>query len=219
VPVTRLLLVRHGETDWNREARIQGQLDVPLNGIGREQARRLAERLAGEGIQAVYSSDLDRACETARIALPGPGMEARRMPELREAAFGVWQGRRWADLEREAPREVLRYRGENGDYAPPGGESPIDLRARSVAAFARILDEEEGRTVAVFSHGGPCRMILADLLGVAMPRVRRLAMSNASVHSVKVEGDDAQVVLLNDTAHLTGECAPLSVFQARTSDG
>jgi probable phosphoglycerate mutase len=218
LPITRLLLIRHGETDWNRDARIQGQLDAPLNEVGRAQACTLATRLSGEGIEAVYSSDLSRACETAEIALAGSGLQIHRTADLREASFGAWQGKRWTDVEREFPQEVSHYRRDYGHYAPPGGESLTALRRRSVAAFHRIAGDHRGQTVALFSHGGPCRVILADVLSLDVTKVRRLGMSNASVHLVEMNGDEAWIALLNDTGHLKGEHAPLSVFEARTPE-
>lgn len=218
MPITRALLIRHGETDWNREARIQGQLNVPLNEVGRAQASRLAERLRGEGIEVAYSSDLIRTYETAEIALAGSGLPIHRTADLREISFGAWQGKRWAEIEREFPQEVLHYRQHYGHYAPPGGESLMALRRRSVAAFHRIVGDHRGQSVALFSHGGPCRAILAEVLGLDAAKARRFGMSNASVHVVEVDGDETRVVLLNDTGHLKGTGAPLSVFEARASD-
>lgn len=219
MPVTRILLIRHGETDWNREARIQGHRDIPLNEIGRRQAEHLRARLAGEGIEAAYSSDLSRVYETARIALADPDLPIHRTAELREVSFGDWEGKRWAEVEQAFPEEVARYRREFGQYAPPGGESLTALRERAIRVFRRISADHRDRVVAVFSHGGPCRAILAHVLGLDVTRSRRFGMGNASVHVIEGNGDDAQVVLLNDTGHLKGECAPLSVFQARNSDG
>jgi len=216
--VTRALLIRHGETDWNREARIQGQLNVPLNEMGRAQARRLADRLRGEGIEAAYSSDLIRVYETAEIALAGSGLSIHKTADLREVSFGAWQGKRWADVEGEFPQEVLHYRQNYGRYAPPGGESLMALRRRSVAAFQRIIGDHRGQTVALFAHGGPCRAILAEVLGLDVAKARRFGMGNASVHVVEVDGDEARIVLLNDTGHLKGTGASLSVFEARASD-
>ena len=219
MPITRILLIRHGETDWNRDARIQGHQDVPLNEVGRRQARLLTARLSGEGIEAAYASDLSRTYETADLALAGRNLPVHRTADLREASFGVWEGKRWAEVEREFPQEVERYRREYGRYAPPGGESLIEVRARSVGAFHRISADHRGQTVGVFSHGGPCRAILAHVLGLEATQARRFGMGNASIHIVEWNGDDAQVALLNDTGHLKGECAPLSVFQARNPDG
>ncbi|OGG57171.1 MAG: hypothetical protein A3F84_04240 [Candidatus Handelsmanbacteria bacterium RIFCSPLOWO2_12_FULL_64_10] len=218
MPVTRALLIRHGETDWNREARIQGQMDVPLNEVGRAQARRLADRLRGEGIEAAYSSDLIRVYETAEVALAGSRLPIHRTADLREVSFGAWQGKRWADVEGEFPQEVLHYRQHYGHYAPPGGESLMALRRRSVAAFHRIIGDHRGQTVALFSHGGPCRAILAEVLGLDVTKARRFGMGNASVHVVEVDGDEAQIVLLNDTGHLKGTGASLSVFEARADE-
>ena len=218
MPITRALLIRHGETDWNRDARIQGQLDIPLNEAGRAQARRLTERLRDEGIEAAYSSDLVRVYETAEIALAGSGLPIHRTTDVREVSFGVWEGKRWVDVEREFPQEVLHYRQNYGHSAPPGGESLTALRRRSVAAFQRIVGDHRGQTVVLFSHGGPCRAILAEVLGLDVTMSRRFGMSNASVHVVEVDEGEARITLLNDTGYLNGTGAPLSVFEARRGD-
>lgn len=218
MPTTRIFLIRHGETEWNRDARIQGHRDIPLNEIGRQQARLLVGRLGGQGIQAVYASDLSRALDTARIALEGLGLEIRATSDLREASFGAWEGMGWNQVETEFPEEVARYRREFGTYAPPGGESLAQVRERAVRAFDRISAENPGATLSIFSHGGPCRAILSKILGMEVRGSRRLGMSNASVHIVEREGKESRVTLLNDTGHLSGECAPLSVFQTRTPE-
>jgi probable phosphoglycerate mutase len=179
----------------------------------------LAARLRDEGIEAVYSSDLQRVYETAEIATAGSGLPIHRTADLREASFGTWQGKRWADVEREFPKEVANYRRDYGHYAPPGGESLTSLRRRSAGAFQRIVGDHRGQTVALFLHGGPCRAILAEVLGIEVTKGRRIGMSNASVHAVEVDGDEMRIVLMNDTGHLKGRGASLGVFEARESDG
>jgi len=147
---TRIILARHGETDWNRERRWQGHSDRPLNDTGREQAKALAADLTGEPIAAVYSSDLMRAHETARIVADGLGLDVVTVPGLRERRFGSWEGLQDVEAERLFP-------GVNG---PPDGESRADMLRRVLESLEAIAQANRGRTVLVVSHGGPVRAVL-----------------------------------------------------------
>jgi probable phosphoglycerate mutase len=151
--VTRILLVRHGETDWNRDRRLQGHSDRPLNGTGREQARALAEELADEPLEAIYSSDLSRADETARIVAAANGLEVTSLRELRERHFGTWEGLSDAEIEQRFPEQIAD--GTLGD-----GETREEMDQRILAALHQIAREHPGGTVLVVSHGGPLRSVL-----------------------------------------------------------
>src|SRR5919204_5528893 len=130
--MTELLLVRHGETDWNVQQRWQGHQDPPLNALGREQARALAEALAGEGIDAVYTSDLRRARETAEIVAARLGVEVRPLPDLREIDVGTWSGLTMDEIRTRWPEAIERMHERGWGWGD--GETPDDLRARVVAA-------------------------------------------------------------------------------------
>lgn len=159
------LVVRHGETVWNREGRIQGHGDSPLTERGLAQAREVAGRLAREPVAALYASDLGRARETARLVAASAGMEVKVDPGLRERAFGVLEGRTWDEIEREDPGCVRRL-AEDPGYAAPGGESLAQFRDRVTEALARISrTTESGRAIAVITHGG--------VLGVLWREARR----------------------------------------------
>lgn len=147
---TRIILARHGETDWNRERRWQGHADRPLNDTGREQAEALAAELAGEPIAAVYSSDLMRAHETARVVADRLGLDVVTVPGLRERRFGSWEGLQDVEVER-------LYPDSNG---PPDGESRVDMLDRVLESLEAIADANRDRTVLVVSHGGPIRAVL-----------------------------------------------------------
>jgi broad specificity phosphatase PhoE len=151
--VTRILLVRHGETDWNLTRRLQGHSDRPLNETGREQARSLAAELAEEELEAVYSSDLSRAQETAHIVAEARGLDVTALPELRERHFGSWEGLTDDEIHERFPEEVAD--GVLGD-----GESRDELDRRILAALSGISEEHPGGTVLVVSHGGPLRAVL-----------------------------------------------------------
>ena len=146
----RIILARHGETDWNRERRWQGHSDRPLNETGREQAETLAAELADEPIAAVYSSDLMRAHETARIVADRLGLDVVTVPGLRERRFGSWEGLQDVEVERLFP----------GVHGPPDGEPRDDMTRRVLESLERIAASNDGRTVLVVTHGGPIRAVL-----------------------------------------------------------
>ena len=145
--------MRHGETDWNLDRRLQGHSDRPLNDTGRKQARSLAEELADEPLDAVYSSDLARADETARIVAEVHGLQVTTLSELRERHFGTWEGLSDAEIGERFPEEIAS--GTLGD-----GETREEMDQRVLAALRKISGEHPGGTVLVVSHGGPLRSIL-----------------------------------------------------------
>ena len=159
---TGILLARHGETDWNRIGRWQGHADPPLNDAGRRQAAELAERLAGDGIAAVYSSDLRRARETAREVGERLGLEVVEDPALREIDVGSWSGLTRAEVEQRFPEGYARWlAGEIGH----DGETREQLTERVVAAVERIARAHRGATVLVVSHGGAIRALRRHVVG------------------------------------------------------
>jgi 2,3-bisphosphoglycerate-dependent phosphoglycerate mutase len=157
--VTTLLLVRHGETDWNRELRIQGSSDTQLNERGREQARELASELADVHLDAVYSSDLRRARETAELATAGRGLAVRLDPGLRERSFGSWEGLTRFEIAERFP-----------DLEHHDGETDEEVRARVLAAVHRIVAAHTGEEVLVVSHGGALNALWHHVLGERIER-------------------------------------------------
>lgn len=159
---TTLLLVRHGETDWNRDGRFQGHADPPLNATGRRQAAELAGVLAGDGIGAVYSSDLRRAVETAEIVARRLGLSVARDGRLREIDVGSWSGLTRAEVETRYPDGFARWlRGDIGH----DGETRAELMDRVHAAALEIAAAHEGTTVLVVTHGGAVRALQRAVLG------------------------------------------------------
>jgi broad specificity phosphatase PhoE len=153
--VTTLILARHGETDWNRDGRFQGHADPPLNDDGREQARRLAAMLADERIDAIYSSDLRRAHETAEIVAAHNDLDVVVDPDLRERDVGEWSGLTMPEIEERYPDELRRFRDEGVSV----GESREALANRVVAAVRRIAAAHPGGTVLIVTHGGALRTL------------------------------------------------------------
>jgi probable phosphoglycerate mutase len=148
-----ILLARHGETAENRERRFQGQNDVPLNDTGREQARALAERAAGEGLVVVYSSPLVRAKETADIVAAAHGLEVRTDDRLKEVDVGDWQGRLKADLERDEPEQWAAFLAGGEDWRFPGGESLREQQDRVIAALVDITQAGDLPALVVCHRG------------------------------------------------------------------
>ena len=185
--MTELLLVRHGETDWNRERRFQGHADPPLNETGREQARALAEQLAGDAIAAVYTSDLRRARETAEIVAAKLDAEIVALRELREIDVGSWQGLSWPEIEEQDPDGVERWRRDGHGWH--GGETYEELGARIVAALSGIVARHPGERVVVVGHGGTVRATRAFVDGVSVAESRRRSapIGNCEVFRVVTE--------------------------------
>jgi probable phosphoglycerate mutase len=191
---TTILLVRHGETDWNAEGRIQGQTNSSLNARGRGQAEALAGQLAGEQIDAVYSSDLDRARETAEILALKLDLPVVLDPGLRERNFGSWEGRTVAELDELWPGAWERWR--DGNEAEGDVEDHIALAERIREAIRRLAAAHPGGRILMVTHGGAMRVILMDADGVPYPGGRqgfgriancdlsRIAVENGTIRRV-----------------------------------
>jgi alpha-ribazole phosphatase len=151
--MTELILIRHGETDWNVEGRYQGQSNVPLNEHGREQARRLAAKLRGVQVAAIYSSDLARARETAEILSEATGTPLFLDPRLREIHQGLWEGMLFQDIRRRYAEAFQRRKTDPLKVAPPEGETVGQLRRRVLSALKTILEAYPHNQVAIVSHG------------------------------------------------------------------
>jgi phosphoserine phosphatase len=170
--VTIILLARHGQSDWNASRRWQGHADRPLTEKGREQARALANRLAHIELDAVYSSDLQRAADTAADVARAQGLEVVELPELREVDVGSWSGLTRAEAEERFPEGFARWR--EGFPGWDDGESYDTMAERVLDAMLGIAEEHEDGRVLVVSHGGPIRAIHAAALGLDVHAYRRL---------------------------------------------
>lgn len=194
--MTTLLLVRHGETDWNREGRWQGGSDTPLNDAGREQARALAEQLDG-AIDAVYSSDLARARETAEIVAAKLGLEVTLDPRLRERGFGSWEGLTMAEIEARFADGHRRWRAGEGPGADDAEEF-ADFSARVSDFLADVLRRHPGEQVLVVSHGGSIRVVHALATGLDYVRDHKLIPSVPNCEVARYAARDGKLAPLAD---------------------
>jgi len=181
---TTLLLIRHGETQWNAQARIQGHRDVALSARGLRQAQMLARFLAGAAIDAVYSSDLARASQTAQPLANALALPLRIDARLRERAFGLFEGCTYEEAEANWPNEFAIWRRREPHYALPGGESYLAARARVLACLEEIARDHAGASVAVVSHGGVLDVVYRAAYGIAWETPRSHLLPNGSINRV-----------------------------------
>ena len=200
--ITRVLAIRHGETAWNVDTRIQGQLDIPLNDTGRWQAHRLALAVAEEGIDAVYASDLLRALETAQAVATGCGRSIVTDTGLRERGFGEFEGLTFKEIEQRWPEQSERWRKRDPGFGPQGGEVLMDFYTRCVHTVTRLAKAHPGQTIAVVAHGGvmDCLYRAATRLDLQAPRSWQLG--NASINRLLYTPQGFTLVGWSDTWHL-----------------
>ena len=204
---TRLVVIRHGETAWNAAGRLQGHQDIALNALGWAQAAALAAALAGEGLAAVVSSDLQRAWQTA-TALAGPlGLTLHAEPGLRERCFGQLEGLTHAEIEARWPAQARGVRERDPAFAPEGGESLLQLQARCLASVDRVAAAFAGRSVALVCHGGVLDILYRAATHVALDRPRSWPLGNASINRLLHTPQGLALVGWNDNAHLDGVSA------------
>ena len=200
---TRIIAVRHGETAWNVDTRIQGQLDVPLNDNGRRQAQRLARELAAsEQISAVYSSDLLRAWDTAQSIAAAVGLQTITEPGLRERGFGSFQGKTFTELETQWPDETARWRTRDPVWAPPEGETLVAVRERVERATHALAQRHIGSQIVLVAHGGVLDMMYRCAAGLDVRAPRTWALGNASINRLLWTPQGLTLVGWADTAHL-----------------
>ncbi len=199
---TRIIAIRHGETAWNAESRLQGQLDTPLNARGRAQAAQLAEALRDEGLALVISSDLDRAADTARALAEPLGLPLHFDAGLRERGFGAMEGRTFEEIDAHTPEYALRWRRRDPEFGPPGGERLIDFYARSIAAAERLAQAHAGRTIALVTHGGVLDCLYRAATRIELQASRTWQLGNAAINRLLHTPEGFTLVGWNDHQHL-----------------
>jgi 2,3-bisphosphoglycerate-dependent phosphoglycerate mutase len=201
---TRLVLVRHGVTAWNRELRIQGQLDIPLAPEGVLQAERTAQALVGVGITQIYSSDLQRAHATALAIAAATAAPLALDLGLRERGFGQYESLTSAEIEARWPADAQRWRSREPGFTPAGGETLEAFYQRCVRCATALAAQHRGQTVALVAHGGVLDCLYRAATGQTLYARRTWELSNATINRVLWHGEGFSLVGWNDAAHLEG---------------
>lgn len=203
----RWFLVRHAQTEWNAEGRAQGHSEVGLSGAGQRQAQQVALRLASVPLAAAYSSDLSQALTTAKYGLQGRGVPLRAAPELRELAYGVWEGMTYREIQAQYPDLYAQLLTAGTAFAPPGGESVQHLVRRVDSLVSRVSAAHAGdeENILVVGHGGSLRALIVVLLGLPVSAFWRFQVFPASLSIVSLYPDGATLDLWNDTSHLEAQ--------------
>jgi alpha-ribazole phosphatase len=200
----KLLLVRHGETDWNLAQRFQGHSDIPLNEKGFWQAEQLAKRLCGERIDALYSSDLARALQTARqiASLQEQSLPVQADARWREISLGTWEGLKYEEIHAHWSDAVTRWYADPGGSPPPNGETILQFAERLQSAVDELKIRHRDETVLLVSHGGAIQVLLCLLLGVELKRYWQFHIRQASLSMIRFYEDSAILDLYSDVGHL-----------------
>ena len=199
---TLLCIVRHGETAWNAEGRVQGQLDVPLNAVGLTQARAVATALQGEQFSTIYSSDLQRVTQTAEPSARMLGLPVRLDPRLRERHYGMFQTLTYADVKRLHPDHYARFKAKDPDYDFRTGESLRAFSARSIECLGELAARHPGESILVFTHGGVLEMARRFATGASLTTVREFEIPNCGLNRMAIAGPDWSVLGWAECAHL-----------------
>ena len=211
---TRIIAIRHGETAWNVDTRIQGQLDIDLNDKGRWQAQQAGRALADEAIDAVYASDLQRAFNTAqtiaRVAAPHVQVQAHQ--GLRERAFGKFQGQTYAAIQEQWPEEARLWRIRDPHFAPDGGETPTQVLERVAHTVNEIAARHLGQQIVLVSHGGVMDMLYRLATQQTVSATRTWDLGNAAINRLLWTPDALTLVGWADVRHL--DAAGLDEFGA-----
>jgi probable phosphoglycerate mutase len=199
---TTLIVIRHGETPWNRERRMQGTTDTPLSDVGRAQARALGQRLADRAFAALYSSDLTRARDTARAIAELAGRDIVTDPRLQERRFGIFEGLTAAEIMSRYPDEHARFVSRDPDYAVPGGESGSSFTQRCLGCLAEIADRHRGAEVVVVTHGLVLDSLYRAAQGLDHGAPRPVPLINASLNLFAYGGGAWRLEGWGDVSHL-----------------
>lgn len=202
----RLLLVRHGQTAWSAERRYQGSSDVPLNSTGLRQAATLGKYFAGHKIDAIYSSNLQRALQTAAAISQATGVAVVPDPRFRETSFGLWEGKTYSELQEQWAQHLTAWRLDPITNTPPGGESLEQLLARAGDGIREIEQKHHDETIMIVAHGGVLRAVICYALNLPSATFWRIELGSASISELHLYGDTTTISLLNDR-HMLGDMA------------
>ena len=195
-------MVRHGETAWNAEGRVQGQLDIPLNDVGRAQARATAAVLAEHDFTAIYCSDLMRVRQTAEPAAKKLALPVLYMAELRERHYGMFETLTYVEVREKFPAQYARFRDKDPDFDFEGGETLRGFNERSLKAVRDLIARHQGEQILVFTHGGVLEMVYRHARAVGLSSPRDFEIPNAAINWIEVTPDQWTVWSWAEVAHL-----------------
>lgn len=201
-PLTRFILVRHGETTWNLEGRYQGQIDTPLSPVGVKQGKLVAEALKDIPFEIVYASPLSRSYDTAVMCAELRGLPVIKDERLLEINHGQWEGLHASEIESKYSGLLEKWRSTVVDVQMPGGESIEDVRRRAMEAFYEYIERNEGQTILVVAHDAVNRAVLCDILEMDQSHFWQFKQDNTCINVIEYENGKWRLVLLNSTAHL-----------------
>ncbi|CVK17756.1 alpha-ribazole phosphatase [Sporomusa sphaeroides] len=199
--MTKLIIVRHGQTLWNLERKYQGHSDIALTDTGLKQAQAVAERLAEEAVAAVYASDLSRAYKTAGYIAAKHNLTVHTVPELREIKFGDWEGLTYEEISVRWPGLLGKLWTTPDELQIPGGETFHQLKARAYTAIEKIVADHPDQTVAVVAHGGTIGTILCAVLDIHLNHVWSIRQDNTAVNIIEYYDGRPTITLLNCVSH------------------
>lgn len=202
MPATRLCMIRHGETAWNAEGRVQGQLDIPLNDTGRAQAYATAEALAGHDFTAIYCSDLSRVRQTAEPTARKLALPVSYDAALRERHYGMFERLTYVEVREKHPVEYARFRDKDPEFDFNGGESLRGFNERSLGAIGRVIDRHPGEQVLVFTHGGVLEMVYRYASAVGLSSPRNFEIPNAGINWLEVTPGAWKILQWAHVGHL-----------------
>jgi probable phosphoglycerate mutase len=195
-------MVRHGETAWNAEGRVQGQTDVPLSAVGKAQARALAAALGRERFAALYASDLARVQQTAAPPARALGLEVRLDASLRERHYGKFETLTYAEARELHPEDYARFKAKEPGYDFGSGESLLAFNARAIACVAAIAGRHPGEAVLVFTHGGVLEMVRRHAQRTGLSAPRDFEIPNAAINWIEIAGEEWRVHAWAECGHL-----------------
>ena len=200
--MTKIFLIRHGETEWNKIGKLQGSSDIKLLPEGIQQAHLLAEHAPFHNVDAIYSSDLERAVKTAEILAAKFHLPVIKERGLRETSFGEWEGRFLSDLAKENPKGFEKFFTRPDKVQPPNGETFLQSQARIMNALGEIIADNDGKSVIVVSHGAAIRLILCAALVIPIRKMWAIGQYNMALNVLIFSEGNFSVELMNSTMHL-----------------
>lgn len=203
---TEVLIIRHGQTDWNKMKRLQGHSDIPLNEKGLQQALALAETLQSESLDGVYSSDLMRALATAEEIAKWHQLQVKSYPDLRERCYGVFEGMHPKDIEEQYPESHAAWHAADPDHVfPPGeriAESVRKFHHRAISALKRCAEQHAGKKIAVITHFGIIEAAFRAAHDIPLGIRQRMPVLNTSINRFAVLGDEVRLLAWGEAEHL-----------------